>query len=276
MQTLNVSPGVGPDPVLAAAAAVSMGGQRAALVTVVGVDGSAPRRAGARMLVYEDGGILGTVGGGAFEHRLRAEAAEAITTGQPRRVKVHLTRDLGMCCGGAMDALVEPLAPIEPLVVHGAGHVGREVARLAAAMGFAVTLVDDREEWIAPPEVPDGVRRVEADSRRLLEQLPLGPSAMHLIVTHDHRLDQELVEALMVRDLRWLGMIGSHTKRQKFKLRFAAAGADLARFEAVRCPVGLDIGAETPREIALSIVGELVMLRRTGRAGAEARVLSPR
>lgn len=263
MQTIDRSAGgPGPDPVLLAAALVSQGDRAAALVTVVGVDGSAPRRAGARMLVYEGGGFIGTVGGGAFEHRLRSEAAAALAARCPRRVKVHLTVELGMCCGGAMDALVEPIFPAEPLVIHGAGHVGRAVAGLAAGLGFDVTLVDDREEWISAPGLPPEVRRIEGDSLRLLDGLPRGPRAMHLVVTHDHSLDQALVERLMGVELRWLGMIGSRTKRQRFKLRFAAAGADMARFEAVRCPVGLDIGAETPAEIALSVVAELVALRR--------------
>jgi xanthine dehydrogenase accessory factor len=254
------------DPVFAAAAAVADGDRRAALVTVVGVDGSAPRAAGARMVVYEDGDLVGTVGGGAFEHRLRAEAAAAITDGHPRRVRVHLTRELGMCCGGAMDAFVEPLTPAEPLVIYGAGHVGRAVARLAAPLGFQVTLVDDRPDWLEAPGLPEGVRCVGRDPRRAVGATARGPRACHLIVTHDHALDQELVEALIGEDLRWLGMIGSKTKVNRFHLRLRAAGVSAEALRRLRAPVGLDLGAETPEEIALSVCAELVALRR-GKVG---------
>lgn len=259
------------DPVFAAAAAVADGERRAALVTVVGVDGSAPRAAGARMLVYEDGDLVGTVGGGAFEHRLRAEAADAITEGRPRRVRVHLTRELGMCCGGAMDAFVEPLTPAEPLVIYGAGHVGRAVARLAVPLGFQVTLVDDRPEWLEAPGLPEAVARIGRDPRRAVGATARGPRASHLIVTHDHALDQELVEALIGADLRWLGMIGSKTKVNRFHLRLRAAGVSAEALRRLRAPVGFDLGAETPEEIALSVCAELVALRR-GKSGPAARL----
>ncbi|RME22813.1 MAG: xanthine dehydrogenase accessory protein XdhC, partial [Deltaproteobacteria bacterium] len=231
-------------------------------VTVIGQGGSSPRSSGARMLVYADGGIVGTVGGGTFEHRLVAEALEAITTGRPRRYAVNLTRDLGMCCGGEMEAFVEPLQPVEDLVIHGAGHVGAATARIAAALGFRVTVVDERDEILDAADLPPSVRRVDADPRRVIDQLPTGPLAYHLVVTHQHSLDQDLVELLLPRDLRWLGMIGSRTKVKRFLFRLRAAGMDEELFARLHAPVGVDIGAETPEEIAVSIAAELVAVRR--------------
>lgn len=248
--------------VLHAATEAMAAGRLAALVTVTNVNGSAPRHGGARMLVHGDGRIVGTIGGGAWEHRVIREALEALAEGVPRMVRAHLTRDLGMCCGGAMEAFVEPLESTPDLVVYGAGHVGTATARMAAAAGFRVTVVDDREDLLEDALLPEGVRRIEGDPRRLLAQLPSGPLSHHLVVTHDHGLDQDLVERLLPTDLAWLGLIGSRAKVTRFFVRFRAAGMDPALFTRLSAPVGLDIGAETPAEIAVSIVAELVRLRR--------------
>ena len=252
--------------VLAAAIAAIEDGTPAALVTVVGVGGSAPRHGGARMLVMANGRIVGSVGGGTFEHRVIAQAQQAIALGQPRRFAVHLTRDLGMCCGGEMEAFIEPLELRDTLVIHGAGHVGTAVARLATELDYAVTVVDDREELLAAARLPPEVRRLEADPRRVIDRLPQGPRAHHLVVTHDHGLDQDLVERLLPMDLAWVGLIGSRTKVTRFLIRLKAAGMDEALLRRLCAPVGLDIGAETPQEIALSIMAELVRLRRRSKA----------
>lgn len=246
--------------VFEAAAAAMRAGRPAAMVTVVGVDGSAPRASGARMLVYADATIVGTVGGGAWEHRLISEAVAAIEEGRPRRVGLHLTRDLGMCCGGAMEAFVEPLRLTEQLVIYGAGHVGAATARLGLGLGFEVTVVDERPEWLDPARLP-GCALVDRDPLRALDLLPQGPLAYHLVVTHSHGLDQDLVEALLPRPLAWLGLIGSRAKVARFLLRYRAAGVDPALFSRLCAPVGLDIGAETPEEIAISIAAELVRVR---------------
>lgn len=252
--------------VLSAALSAIEAGAPAAMVTVVGVGGSAPRHGGARMLVYPDGRIVGSVGGGTFEHRVIAQAQDAIAEGCPRRFSVHLTRDLGMCCGGEMDAFIEPLVLRETLVVYGAGHVGAAVARLAAGLDYAVTVVDDREELLADARLPPEVHRIEADPRKVVDQLPHGPRAHHLVVTHDHALDQDLVERLLPLDLAWVGLIGSRTKVTRFLIRLKAAGMDPALLRRLCAPVGLDIGAETPEEIALSIVAELIRLRHRSSA----------
>jgi xanthine dehydrogenase accessory factor len=248
--------------VLQAATEAMAAGRPAALVTVTHVNGSAPRHGGARMVVHGDGSIVGSIGGGAWEHRVIAEALAALATGAPRSIRAHLTRDLGMCCGGAMEAFVEPLESTPDLVVYGAGHVGAATARMAAAAGFRVTVVDERDELLEDAALPDRVNRVEGDPRRLLAQLPSGPLSHHLVVTHDHSLDQDLVERLLPTDLAWVGLIASRAKVTRFFVRFRASGMDPALFTRLSAPVGLDIGAETPEEIAVSIVAELIRVRR--------------
>ena len=160
-----------------------------------------------------------------------------------------------------MDGFIEPLQLREQLVIYGAGHVGAAIARLAVGLDFEVTVVDERPEWLELERFPGCALRL-SDPRRVLQDLPDGPLAYHLIVTHDHGLDQDLVEALLARPLAWLGLIGSRAKVSRFFLRLRAAGVDPALFSRLSAPVGLDIGAETPEEIAVSIVAEVIMLRR--------------
>ena len=148
------------------------------------------------------------------------------------------------------------------LVIYGAGHVGAATARLADAAGFRVTLVDERPEFTEPEDHPPGVRVICGDPLRQLDSLPWGMSAFHLVVTHSHQVDQDLIESILPRDVGWVGMIGSRTKVTKFFLRFRAAGMDEALFSKLSAPVGLDIGAETPAEIAVSIVADLVRVKR--------------
>jgi xanthine dehydrogenase accessory factor len=238
-------------------------GERVALATVVGVDGSAPRQGGARMVVWPDGHIVGTIGGGALEHRAIAEARAAIATGAPRRLTVHLTRDLGMCCGGAMDVLIEPLSPIERLVIYGGGHVGRATAQVARVAGFDVTVVDDRDEWSDPADFPGVTVRCESP---LAHARALGADERTwlLLTTHAHSLDQDLLSFLLPGAWAWLGLIGSRSKAAKFFLRLKAGGVEERLFSRVSVPVGLDLGAETPGEIAVSVVAEMIQVRRGG------------
>lgn len=236
-------------------------GERVALATVIGVDGSAPRAAGARMVVWPDGHIVGTVGGGNFEHQVVAQAVEALRVGAPRRWSVHLTRDLGMCCGGAMDVYIEPLDVDEDLVIYGAGHVAQPTARIAHTLGFRVTVVDEREDLATRERFPDA-RLVVGDPRAHARALATDPRTYVFVTTHTHALDQDLLEILLPRPWAWLGLIGSRAKLAKFFVRLRAAGVDEAHFGRVSGPVGLDIGAETPAEIAVSVAAELVRVRR--------------
>jgi len=211
------------------------------------------------MLVYEDGKILGSVGGGVFEHRVIEAAIEAIGSGSHRRFSAHLTKDLGMCCGGAMEVFLEVLDTEVHVHLLGAGHVGQAVARALQPLDFAISVYDEREDWLSRC---DDLRAtlVPGDPRKSLPDV--GPLDYLLIFTHSHPLDQDLLELLIDRDFGYLGMIGSKTKIAKFFLRLKSAGVDERLFGRVSAPIGLDIGAETPEEIGISIVAELVRVRR--------------
>ena len=245
--------------ILEAALEAIRSGVPAVLCTVVGTNGSAPREGAARMLVYGDERFVGTVGGGVFEKRVIEEALVALETGQHRRYSPHLTKDLGMCCGGAMDVFLEVLEVQSTVHIFGAGHVGQAIARILSPMDFKVNVYDEREDWLEGCAF-EGVRLHSGDPRRSVPRL----SRMDYVVvlTHSHPLDQDLLQAMIAEDFAYLGMIGSKTKVAKFFLRLKAAGVPESLFQRVSAPIGLDIGAETPEEIAVSIVAELVRVRR--------------
>ena len=248
--------------VFRAAADAMDSGVSCALVTLLQVQGSTPRHDNARMLVYQTGEIVGTVGGGNLEYELIKKSLEAIQSGNTIRFAAHRSRDLGMCCGGAVEAMIEPLHLVEDLVIYGAGHVGRATARMATALNFRVQVIDERLEQLELLEDLPKLSKVEAHPLRHLDTVPFHHNAFHLILTHSHQLDQDLLEAIIGRDFAWLGVIGSRAKLSKFFLRLQAAGIDPKLFQKVSAPVGLDIGAETPEEIACSIAAELIRVRR--------------
>lgn len=255
-----------------AAACVSRG-EAFVLATVTDTGGSTPRLAGAMMGVTLEG-QAGTVGGGAFEHRV-VEAARALLAapGQATTlVDVHLVRDLGMCCGGRMTAFLNKTEPAPRLWIFGAGHVGTSLAPVAALAGFAVTVVDERAEWARADRFPPEVAVLDAEPVDLLKRPGAGldrpgPRDLVVVTTHAHDLDERLIHALASAPPAYLGLIGSRNKWAKFRARLTERGVEAAFLDAVRSPVGLDIGALTPAEIAVSIVAELVAFRRAGRPG---------
>ncbi len=250
----------------------AQGAHPAALVTVTATSGSTPRKAGASMVVIADGSELGaifdTIGGGAIEHRVRRTALIAIAETRPRAATFALTTELGMCCGGQMTVFIEPLRQRPPLVIFGAGHVGAAVAQVADAAGFAVTVADPREELLTEERLPQAAL-IDGYEGSDLDRLPFGPDCFVLVVTHDHPTDQALVEQVLGRPARYVAMIGSQRKATLMRERCLAKGFDPALVDAVRSPAGIDIGAETPEEIAVSIVAEMVQVRRTEAATVE-------
>lgn len=247
--------------VFAAAAEAVRTGRRAVMATVIDVGGSTPRSTSARMLVFDDGEIVGTIGGGAVEHRVISAALECMAVGKSRRWSADLTRDLGMCCGGRMEVYLEPLMPREPFVVFGAGHVAHALVPFLCALDFDVVVVDSRDDLNTAERFPTA-RRVHDDGRAYAAEIAEDEDAYWLIVTHDHGLDQDILELLLPKACAWLGMIGSKAKVARFLVRLMGAGVDQALFQKLSAPVGLDVGAETPAEIAVAIAAEVVRVRR--------------
>src|SRR5438876_10758778 len=237
-------------------------GEPAALVTIVSAVGSTPQRVGAKMLVFGDGRIVGTIGGGCYENDAFWKAREAITTRKPQLVHYELDDDFaqetGLVCGGQMDVYIEPIEPSPELYIVGAGHVGFHLARVAHEVGFRVHVVDDREKFANRERFPHAAEVVTENIPSWLNRTPLPPHAYVVVVTRGHTNDLDAVRALAPRDLRYLGLIGSRAKVARIydALMQEAMPADMLK--QVHAPIGLDIGAVTPQEIAVSILAELI------------------
>lgn len=245
-----------------------------AVATIVESKGSTPRHS-AKMLVRQDGSMGGTIGGGPVEEAVVREALDAIVTGADRMVRYQL--DAGapggtpMYCGGSLSVFIEVSATKPRLVLVGAGHVGKAVARLAAGLGWRVVAVDDRDENVTAAELPEAAEVfVRGDIAEAVRLAPIDADTYVAIFTKDS--DESALRAVLERDAAYVGMIGSKRKVAIVREHLAAAGADPARLAAVRAPIGLDLGAETPAEIAVSVMAEIMALR----AGRSGRPLSAR
>lgn len=244
--------------------------ERVVLVTVIRTAGSTPRKEGARMLVGEKGLLAGTVGGGRFEQEILKRAAEILPKGGFATAEIKLTLELGQCCGGEMEVSLEVLKPAERLFIFGAGHVAKELAPAAKRVGFEVTVLDDRDGFLTRERFPEADRLVDAcDPAGWPDSVAIDGGTWCVVMTHDHGLDQRIVEKLVASPARFVGLIGSRSKARRFAARLAAWGATPEQVARLRSPVGIEIGAETPQEIAVSIVAELVAERRKARSAQE-------
>ena len=251
--------------VFAAVAEALERGEAAALVTIVAAHGSTPQRVGAKMLVYSDGRIVGTIGGGCYENDAFWKAREAITSRKARIVHYELSDDFaqetGLICGGQMDVYIEPIEPSPELYIVGAGHVGFHLARLAHEVGFRVHVVDDREKFANSERFPNAVEIVVDDIPAWIGRASLQAHAYAVIVTRGHTNDLEALRALAPRELRYLGLIGSRAKVARIYDALTADQMPAEYLKRVHAPIGLDIGAVTPQEIAVSILAELIAVK---------------
>jgi xanthine dehydrogenase accessory factor len=243
-------------------------------VTIVRSSGSTPQRTGAKMLVFADGRIVGTIGGGCYENDALGRAREAIASGKPALVKYDLNDDFvqesGLICGGQMEVYIDPIAPVPALYIVGAGHVGWHLARFAADAGFRIHVIDDREKFANAERFPSAEKIEVDDIGAWLERADLAPSAYVVVVTRGHTHDFEALRALAARDLRYIGLIGSRAKVARIFDALQAEGMPIEGLARVHAPIGLDIGAVTPAEIAVSILAELIAVRH----GRDASALS--
>jgi len=251
--------------VFTAALAALERGEPAALVTIVSTIGSTPQRVGAKMLVFSDGRIVGTIGGGCYENDAFWKAREAIKTRRPEMVHYELSDDFaqetGLVCGGQMDVYIEPIEPSPELYIIGAGHVGFHLARLAADVGFRVHVVDDREKFANLERFPTAVEVVADDIPAWIDRANLPAHAYAVIVTRGHTNDLEALRVLAPRELRYLGLIGSRAKVARIYEALVEAHMPAEALRRVHAPIGLDIGAVTPQEIAVSILAELIAVK---------------
>ncbi|HOX42537.1 MAG TPA: XdhC/CoxI family protein [Myxococcota bacterium] len=234
------------------------------LAVVTSVSGSAPGKVGAKMLVLADGSIRGTVGGGVLEARVISDALNALEDGQGPRTTEYQLAELGMGCGGQMGVYLEPIVAPRRVVIFGAGHVGTAVARVAKLLGCHVTVVDERPEWASRERLPEvDVIATRPFAEHLASQPPTSKDHV-IIVTRGHDHDQLVLEGVVHRRPAYVGMIGSRKKVKAALEKLRDLELPAEALEAVHAPIGLDIGAVTPEEIAVAIGAELVWLWRRG------------
>ncbi len=233
-----------------------------ALVTVIETSGSAPGKAGFKMLVDASGATLGTVGGGLVEATVIRDALEAIREKQSRTYSYKLDQDaaggLGMLCGGAASVFIDVIAAPETLLIIGAGHVAQPLASIAVTLGFKVVVMDDREDFCNEERFPSATQCLVGEIDELLANATITNNTYIVIITRGHAYDQVALEKTINSDAAYLGMIGSRKKVQTIFNNLQEQGIAKSKIERVYAPIGMDIGAKTVEEIGISILAEII------------------
>ena len=241
-------------------------GRRGAVATIVNVRGSIPSFETAKMLVRDDGSIAGTIGGGCVEAEVWQAAREVMENEKARTFTFNLNQnpkyDTGLVCGGTLDIFIEPVLPPALLYIFGAGHVAVNLYRTARGAGFDVTVVDDRESYANRDRFPDAKDVIAEDFDKAMARINPGETSYIVIVTRGHRDDMRVLRWAVQTQARYIGMIGSKRKTISIFRELVKEGISENLFERVHAPVGLDIGAITPEEIAVAITAELIAARR--------------
>lgn len=235
------------------------------LATIIRTAGSSPRDAGAKMLVFPDGSISGTIGGGRFEKHVIADSLALLGGGGDHLLKTYgfssQGKDaIGMACGGEAEVFMEVSGKCDRLIIFGGGHIGQDLARLAAPLDFRITVVDDRREML--DRLDSSVEAILTDSGYQTNLPEIGSHCYVVIVTKGHRYDLPVLVKVLPCDFAYIGMIGSKAKGAKVFQSLREAGIDDDLIKRIHTPIGLDIGAEGPYEIAISIAAELVAIRK--------------
>jgi xanthine dehydrogenase accessory factor len=250
-------------------------GQRGALATIVHTNGSIPSYESSRMLVREDGSLVGTIGGGCVEAEVWAAAKEVMQNEAPRKMTFNLnneaTYDNGLICGGTVEIFVEPILPQPMLYLFGGGHVSIAVAKAACSVGFSVGVIDDRETFANAERFPMAQQFFTTYEEAFSKVQP-SASTYLVIVTRGHKEDMRVLAWAVRTDARYIGMIGSKRKVLSVYKALEQDGYRPEEFERIYAPTGLEIGALSPEEIAVSIVAELIAVRRNADSAAHKKV----
>ncbi len=241
-------------------------GERAVLATVISSRGSAPRKAGAKMLIKEDGTFVGTIGGGGTEHQIRKKVSEVMKSGQPQIVSFDLSgRDeaIAMICGGQMDVFLEPILPPETLYLFGAGHTSQSTAAMGKRLGIRVVVIDPRPEYNNSERFPNADSLIVEEYDSAFSKLSVDENSYIVIYTTGHIVDEQCLQFAAGTKAKYIGMIGSKKKAKEVKERLFQKGIPQQQLDRVHTPIGIEIGAETPEEIAISILAEIIKVKRS-------------
>jgi xanthine dehydrogenase accessory factor len=241
-------------------------GMRAALATIIARKGATPRKDSAKMLVYADGGQLGTIGGGSAEAEVRNEALAIMETGNAKLLSFDLQdvdpEESALVCGGFMEVYVEPVLPDPTLFIFGAGHVSKALAEAVKPVGFRVAIIDDRIKYANAERFPGADAFYVDGWEDAWKRLPVNETSYLFLATRGHQFDLICLRLALQSPAKYIGMLGSLKKARMLFELLEKEGIDASSFKRVSVPTGLDIGSETPEEIAVSIVAELIAVRK--------------
>jgi xanthine dehydrogenase accessory factor len=242
-------------------------GQKCALATIVQVRGSIPSFESAKMLVREDGSMIGTVGGGCVEAEVWNAAREVLETQKPKNLSFSLGEDAaydnGLICGGQLNIFVEPVVPQPHAYIFGGGHVSKGISKVANLAGFATVIIDNREAFANSERFPEAEATYAEEYEEVFGKLPITSSSYLIIVTRGHRDDMRVLRWAVTTQARYIAMIGSKRKTIAVVHELEREGFNRESFENIFAPMGLEIGAESPEEIAISVVAEMIAVRRS-------------
>jgi xanthine dehydrogenase accessory factor len=242
-------------------------GQKCALATIVQVRGSIPSYESAKLLVREDGSMMGTVGGGCVEAEVWNAAREVIDTEKPKNLSFSLGQDAaydeGLICGGQLNIFVEPVIPQPQAFIFGGGHVSKSISKIATIAGFSTIIVDNREAFANPERFPEAEATYAEEYEDVFPKLPVTASSYLIIVTRGHRDDMRVLRWAVTTQARYIAMIGSKRKTISVIHELEHEGFPRDAFERIFAPMGLEIGAQSPEEIAIAVVAEMIAVRRS-------------
>jgi len=246
-------------------------GQKCAIATIVQVRGSIPSYESAKLLVREDGSMIGTIGGGCVEAEVWNAAREVIATEQPKHLSFNLGQDAaydnGLICGGQLDVFVEPVLPVPGAFIFGAGHISKSISKVATLAGFSTTIVDNRANFANRERFPEAGEIYAEEYEEVFARLPVNDNSYLIIVTRGHRDDMRVLRWGVTTNARYIAMIGSKRKVINVVQELEKEGVAPQSFERVFAPMGLEIGAISPEEIAVSVVAEMIAVRRNPESG---------
>jgi xanthine dehydrogenase accessory factor len=241
-------------------------GRKCALATIVEVGGSIPSYQSAKLLVREDGSMVGTVGGGCVEAQVFTAAREVMETGRPKLLNFNLGQDVayesGLICGGQVDIFVEPILPQPQALIFGAGHISKSLSKVASLAGFATCVIDDRESYANRERFPEADEVLAGEYEELFPRLAVNEGSYLIIVTRGHQDDLRVLRWAAATPARYVAMIGSKRKVLTVVKELEKEGVPREALERIHAPMGLEIGAVTPEEIAVSVVAEMIAVRR--------------